>query len=331
MNTPLRMLVARDGWNRVAEQVAARELAIHPIVVERDGSYTSSDQPIDIGNADIDAAWYSPDLFLLDQDQQFLRELLSHDNVKWMHSSRAGYDDPAFAALSARGVRLSSCKATAPAIAEFVIATVFDHFQGGPARRAFQAEQRWRPEFFREIAGSCWLCIGYGAIGREIAVRARALGAHVTGVRRSGGSDPDVDAIVTPEAMAETLAGADVVILSVPLAADNDGFYDAAFFAGMKRGALFVNIGRGQLIDDDALREALDTGQIAHAALDVARIEPLPSDAWQWRHPRITMTAHVAGRGSGLNRRVDAAMLDNLERYLKGDALRNEIEPDVFR
>lgn len=330
MSEPLRMLFPRDGWDRIADAVSNRGLPLDSFVIERDGSYTHAGQAIDIDGAGIQAAWFSPDLFMLGQDQRFLDLLCRTPGLAWVQSGRAGFDDPAFATLARNGVRLSTSKATAPAISEFVLATVLDHFQHGPARRAAQAEQRWAPDFWREVAGSRWLLVGYGAIGREIAIRARALGAQVTGVRRSGGSDSDVDAIVTPDNMSASLSAADVVVLSVPLTADNDGAYGADFFAGIGSEALFVNVGRGQLLDDDALRAALDAGTLAHAALDVTRIEPLPSGSWQWHHPRVTLTAHVAGRGSGLNARVDAALIDNLERYLSGAPLQNELDPGVF-
>src|SRR5690606_16430312 len=115
--------------------------------------------------------------------------------LQWLQSGTAGLDNPAFARLSARGTRLTSSDAPAASIAELVLASVLDHYQRGPERRAAQAQAVWRPLPFREIARSNWLIIGFGAIGREVGQRARAFGAHVTGIRRSGGTEPAADRI----------------------------------------------------------------------------------------------------------------------------------------
>ncbi|SFS10341.1 NAD(P)-dependent oxidoreductase [Sphingomonas jatrophae] len=328
--TPLRMLFPRDGWVRMRDAIADAGIRIEPVLFEPDGSFSVEGRAIPLDQARFTAAWFSLDTFARGQDEAFLARMVEAPDLRWMQSARAGYDHPAFARLAAKGVRLSMSKAMIPAIGEYVVAAVFDHFQRGPERRAAQAAQRWQAFPFREIAGSRWLCVGYGEIGRDIAVRARALGAHVTGVRRSGGTDADADAIVRPDDMADALAQADVVILSVPLTRDNDGAYGADFFAGFKPGALFINVGRGPLLDEAALRSALDDGRVGHAVLDVCRVEPLPPGEWQWTHPRVTLTAHTAGIGSGLYARTDRLLVDNLVRYTTGAPLLHEIGPEAL-
>ena len=150
------MLFGRDAWERVRGRIQEAGLAVQPLLLEPDGS---------LADGDFQAAWFSPELFALKQDEAFLAAVLGCPTVRWMQSGRSGFDHPAFAQLARRGVRLSRSTAPAPAIAEYVIASVFDRFQRGPERRLAQQAQEWRPLPFKEIAGSRWLCIGFGEIG----------------------------------------------------------------------------------------------------------------------------------------------------------------------
>jgi len=102
---------------------------------------------------------------------------------------------------------------------------------------------------------------------------------------------------------------------------------DAAFFKALKPGAILINIGRGGLIDEDALRAGLDRGQPAHAVLDVFATEPLPPDSWFWDHPKVRVSAHTSNSGDGNLARGDELFLDNLARYLAKQPLRNEADP----
>lgn len=328
---PLAMLFGVDGWARVEARVRAVCPGIDPYLYGHDGVVMHDGEPLAAGAQLPDTAWFGPELFARGQDEDFLALMVAHPGLVWMQSGRAGFDHPAFRKLHEKGVRLSMSKAPAAAIGEYVLAAVFDHFQRGPERRAAQAEGRWQQLPFREVAGSRWLLVGFGEIGREVAVRARAMGAHVTGVRRSGGADAVADAMVTPDAMGEALAAADVVVLSVPLTAANDGAYGAAFLAGMKPGALFINVGRGQLLDEDALRAALDGGRPGHAVLDVTRVEPLPAGEWHWTHPRVTLTAHTSALGSGLMGRTYDLLVENIRRYVRDEPLLHELSERDFR
>jgi phosphoglycerate dehydrogenase-like enzyme len=216
-------------------------------------------------------------------------------------------------------------------MSEYVLATVLDHFQRGADRRKAQAAREWARLPFREVAGSHWLIVGFGAIGQEVARRAKSFGAHITGVRRSKGSHALADALVAPAGLAEALARADVVVLSLPLMPATENLVDAKFLAAMKKGSLLVNVGRGGLVDEDALLAALDRGVPEHAILDVFRTEPLPADSPFWNHQRVTLTGHASAIGSGLEARTDALFVENLERYLRGAPLLNEASAEDVR
>jgi phosphoglycerate dehydrogenase-like enzyme len=299
--------------------------------MNRDGTLEWQGRVVDAKSVSVDLAWASPDLFMDGHINLFLDLALTLPGLCWLQSGAAGTDNPRFGKLLAKGVRLTTNSAPAISIAEYVLACVLDHYQRGPERRAAQRAARWSPLPFREIAGSAWLIIGFGAIGRAVAQRVRAFGAHVTGVRRRQGIDPDAEQMATPHSLPDLLPLADVVVLAIPLAADTRNFADDDFFARLKPGCVFVNVGRGLLVDETALLSALDQGRIGQAVLDVCRIEPLPDDNILWRHPKITLTAHLAGMGSGLLERSDRLFLDNLQRLLDGRPLLNEVAADAAR
>ena len=180
------------------------------------------------------------------------------------------------------------------------------------------------------MAGTKWQIIGFGAIGQACGRRLRALGVDVTGVRRSGGPDPAADRIVQPDAVSDQLGDADVVVLSLPLTPVTEDLADDAFFAAMKEDSLLINVGRGGLVDETALMAALDRGAPAQAYLDVVREEPLPPESPIWTHPKITLTPHISALTEGSKVRTDAVFLENLDAFLSGAPLRNEVKSDAF-
>jgi phosphoglycerate dehydrogenase-like enzyme len=211
-------------------------------------------------------------------------------------------------------------------MADYVLWGVLDHFQRGPERRAAQAAHDWRRLRYREIEGSRWLVIGFGAIGRGVAERAKACGAKVTGVRRNPSPHPAAE-IATPDRVLELLPQADVVVLSLPLSAETHHMVDAGFLAAMKPRSVLVNVGRGGLVDEPALLAALDRGVPEHAVLDVFETEPLPAESPFWDHPRVTLTPHASGITEGQAARNDRLFLENLARYLAGQPLISEADP----
>lgn len=279
------------------------------------------------GEGDADCAWISPDTVFATITDHFFDRLLQSPGLQWVHSSGTGFDLPIFAALVSRGVRLTNSHAQAVGMADYVLWGVLDHFQGGKARAAEQAAHRWTKSRSREIGGTHWLIIGFGAVGEGVARRARSFDAHVTGVRRSGGTSPHADRMIMPDQLFDHLGNSDVVVLSVPQTNASINMVDAAFLAAMKPGSVLVNVGRGSAIDEDALLAALDSGTPEHALLDVFRVEPLPTDSRFWDHPRVTLTAHSSAVSSGAAARNDDLFRDNLVRYSAGDPLRNQVDP----
>jgi phosphoglycerate dehydrogenase-like enzyme len=226
--------------------------------------------------------------------------------------------------MAARRARLTNSHGQALSIAEYVVTEVLVHYQHRAERVRAQAEHRWQPVPFRELGLTHWLIVGFGAIGQAVAQRVRPFGATVTAVDQV--ARPLADRTFPLSAVRDLAPEADVVMLALPLTDETAGVADARLFGAMKSDAVFVNVGRGGLVDEAALLAALDAGAPAHAVLDVVVTEPLPGDSPLWDHPRVVLSAHTAALGSGHQARNDAAFLANLARFVAGQALESEVD-----
>lgn len=321
----MRLLIYEPAWRRLSAQIEDIAPDLEPVVMDKTGALTLDGQPVTIEDARLDAAWTSSDIWG-GPIREFAIAVLKSPTVKWMQSAAAGFDNPMFSQLVSRGVRLTTSHGQAVGMADYVLWGVLDHLQRGPERRAAQAVGEWSRLQFREVSGTHWLIVGFGAIGQGVAVRAKAFGAQVTAIRRSQFPHPAADAMASLDDVPRLLPQADVVVLSVPLTPATRGLVDAKFLAAMKPGSMLVNVGRGGLVDEEALLQALDRGVPDHALLDVFHIEPLPKESRFWTHPRVTLTAHASGNGPGAGALNDETFLENLRRYVAGEPLLYEAE-----
>ena len=320
-----RVLFYEPSYRRLADRVAAIP-GVDVLLMDRNGRISRGGEQVSIDAAQPEVGWASNDLFG-GPIRDYMVALLKSPSLRWMQSGAAGFDNPVFAQIVAKGARLTTNHSQAIGMAEYVLANVLDHFQRGPERREAQRQREWARLAYREIQGSNWLVVGFGAIGQEVARRARPFGAHITGVRRSPGSHEFADALIPPGEIGVALPSADVVVLCLPLNRQTERMVNEDFLARMSKTSVLVNIGRGGLIDEKALLQSLDVGRPEHAILDVFDTEPLPSESPFWAHKRVTLTGHASAIGSGLTRRTDELFLENLRRYLRGDALLNEANP----
>lgn len=315
------VIMTAGAFRRVEPHLAQLRSPLRPLLFQ-DGALADLDgRDVSCQEARPEIGWAGSEVFI---DRLFvpLAEMaLRSPRLAWFQSGAAGTDHPLFARFGPRCVRVTTCDAPADAVADLVMAGVLDHFQGSPERRAARAQRRWQPQTFREIGGSSWLLVGFGAIGQRVARRARAFGARITGVSRRGCAHPLADEVATPDMLHELLPGGDVVVLCLPLEADTAHLVDSEFLSQIKADAVLVNVGRGGLVDEAALLAALDRGRPAHAILDVFAQEPLPNEHPFWTHERISLTSHLAGMGSGLVPRSDALFVDNLGRFLRREPL----------
>ena len=176
-------------------------------------------------------------------------------------------------------------------------------------------------ETSRTLEEATLVIVGFGSIGQEIARKAKAFDMRVITVTRAGRAGPTVDQAVTREQLHEVLPQADIVVLCLPVEPDTIRMFGDAEFARMKTDALFVNVGRGDLVDEDALIRALAAKRIGGAALDVTTVEPLPADSPLWTFDNVLISPHSAGTGNDGAGRFIALITENLRRYRAGEPL----------
>lgn len=203
---------------------------------------------------------------------------------------------------------------SAPAIAEFALATILAAAKQLPGiwlRDAAEWDWTRRPQL-ASVRGSVIGLVGFGAIGQALASRALALGARVLAVRRSD-TPLEVPGVERAADLRALFSASDHVVLAAPLTASTRGFVDAGVLAAAKPGLHLINVARGGLIDQEALLEALDRGQVGLASLDVTEPEPLPAGHAFYRHPRVHLSPHLSASSADLFDRVLDIFVLNLE------------------
>lgn len=249
--------------------------------------------------------------------------------LRLVHAAGAGTEWFDHAGLQALGIPICNASGVAAApIAEFMFARILEVYKDLRLIETQQREHRWAPHFGRELAGSTLGIVGLGGIGRAVASRARAFDVTVLGTRRSarpGDTDPDVDELWPLDRVDEMLGRCDIVLLAAPAGPETDDMFDAARFAAMKPGSLFCNVARGSLVVEAALIDALHSGQLAAAVLDVARHEPAPPDDPLWDEPNVYLSPHCSSSMDRYAERLIELFADNLDRLLAGEELRNVV------
>lgn len=255
--------------------------------------------------------------------------------LKWLHLSSAGTDG--YLHLLHKGITLTNgTGAYNDSIAEFMLTLTGALCIGLPGYARNQQQGVWkRNGWAKTIMGSTVVVLGCGNIGTAYAKRMHDLGAYVIGVRRSACACPEgVDEMVAMADADKVLPRADIVAMVMPNTPETVGFMDARRIGLMKDGALLVNCGRGNALDADALYDALCSGKLDGAALDVTYKEPLPADDKLWSAPNLLITPHVAGgwnpggeTSPHMAQTVVQVFLKNLEAYVKGEAMPNAVDP----
>jgi phosphoglycerate dehydrogenase-like enzyme len=255
--------------------------------------------------------------------------------LRWIQVTAAGVGHMLFPELVESAVVVTNGRGIhAVAMAEHTIGVILAFMRKLHLARDEQQRRRWTqrelwanaPEF-GELAGRTMLLVGLGSVGEEIAVRASAMGLHVIAVRRHPRPEPGPAAEQWgPERLPELLARADFVVLAAPLTAETRGLIGREALARMKKDAFLVNLGRGNLVDEDALIECLRAGRIAGAALDVFREEPLPAESPLWDMPHVIVTPHISGLGPRYWERAMDLFARNLHAWRAGQPLVNVVD-----
>ena len=187
---------------------------------------------------------------------------------------------------------------------------------------------RWHLGSLGGLDGRTLTLIGFGGIGQAIAERALPFGMRVVAVRRTSAPSP-LSGVEVAESIEEAVAEADHVVLAAPATADTHHIVDAAVLSAMKEGVHLVNISRGSLIDQDALRAALDDGRVAMASLDTVEPEPLPEGHWMYDHPKVRLTPHISWSAPGAFEVLLDSFIDNLRRWRDGEPLAGVVDVEA--
>lgn len=248
--------------------------------------------------------------------------------VRWVQLTGTGIDNVPPQMLAAEFVT-SARGASALAISEYVLATMGAFARGLPDNWLRAAPERWNHQEATTLAGATLAVFGFGGIGQRIARLALAFEMQVRALRRSEAPSP-VPGVAMASSVADLVAGADHVVLAAPATAATHHVVNAETIGLMKPGVHLVNIARGSLVDQDALREALDAGLVARASLDVATPEPLPAGHWMYAHPRVFLTPHSSWAGPPFMSGATDIFCDNLRRYLAGEPLLHLITAEGY-
>ncbi|HXG41262.1 MAG TPA: D-2-hydroxyacid dehydrogenase [Dehalococcoidia bacterium] len=255
--------------------------------------------------------------------------------LRWLQLTSAGVDRLLESPVLRSGITVTTASGIhAVPIGEYVLGAMLALAKGFPQAMAAQRERAWRPYLPDELHGKTVAIVGLGAIGREVARLAKALGMRVLACRRSCQEPqerppdaPEVDLLLPPSHLPQLLAEADYLVLAVPLTPETRGLIGRQELASMRQGACLINVARGPVVDEDALVEALRSGHLGGAVLDVFSQEPLPADSDLWGLPNVLLTPHISGGTPRYMERAVDLFCDNLRRYLAGEPLRNVVDP----
>jgi phosphoglycerate dehydrogenase-like enzyme len=259
---------------------------------------------------------------------RLVRFVTGQTTLRWLHTAASGLPPDVLAVLADRGdVTVTNGTGThGRAVAEHVVAVTLAHLKRLACLMAAQRAADWRPVVAGELGGLRAGVVGLGDLGRSTARLLGAFGTDVVGLRRGAASVPEVRATYGPDSWERFYDGLDLVVVCAPLTEQTYGMVGRRQLALLREGAFLVNVGRGPVVDEAALTEALRTGRLAGAALDVFATEPLPASSPLWSTPGVLITPHCADVTAGTGRRGLRLLLDNIARYRAGSVLNNVVD-----
>lgn len=254
-------------------------------------------------------------------------------SLRWVQATAAGAGQQVAAAgLSGadleRVVITSASGVHAGPLSEFVLFGLLAFARNLPRLLRDKQAHRWDHYPVTELRGHTVLIVGVGAVGTEVARLTHTMGMRTVGITRHGHSDsPYLYEVRPPADLHQLLRRSDAVVVTLPLTEETRNMFDADAIAAIKPGAVLVNVGRGGVVDERALIDALAGGHLGGAALDVFATEPLDPDSPLWDLPNVILSPHTAALALAQNARIVSLFSDNLRRYLSGEPLRNRVDP----
>lgn len=322
--------VAQTYRNRIADIARRAGASLDIVVCPPDAAPPDAHRTIEVAFYSRDV-WEGCDKTFINVPTRIFFEVVDRaDRLRWLQVTSAGADLPMYRPSLARHVRVTtSSGSNAEPIAQTVIACVLSLARGLPHWLAAQRNREWSPlrgaQQPHDLRGQTAVIVGTGPIGREIARLLHAVGLRTVGVRRSAQHTAPFDEVTTYGRIDHVLPRADWLVIACPLTEATAGLVDARRLALLPPGARFVNIARGEIVEEPALIAALRDGRLAGAYLDVFAVEPLPVDSPLWTLPNVVVTPHNASASDGNHVRGVEIFLRNLDAYLQGRPLENEV------
>jgi phosphoglycerate dehydrogenase-like enzyme len=268
-------------------------------------------------------------LFIWDYRFAQLDSLLPRaPRLRWIQSASVGVEPVISPNLrSSDNIVLTNARGVLDtAMAEYVTGLLLASAKDLYGTMRLQESRQWRPRLTKKLQGQRAAVVGTGPIGRRIAAMLKSLDVEITLVGRRGGDDPDFGTIVPSDQLAAAAGQVDALILVAPLTQLTRGMVDGTVLAALGPAGYLINVGRGPLVVEADLVEALTSGQIAGAALDVVDTEPLPADSPLWRIPNLVISPHMSGDYEGFAPDLVDVFAVNLRRWLAGDPLNNIVD-----
>lgn len=260
----------------------------------------------------------------------------ANPRLRWVHTMAAGGGGQVKAAgLSSdqlnRIIFTTSAGVHGGPLAEFAVFGVLAGAKNLPRLRAQQADKRWTGRWeMAQVSEMTVLVVGLGGIGSEVARRLKGLGAQIIGTSRHNRQVAHVDRLIRTDQIVTALAEIDAIVLTLPGTAATERLLDADVFAALKPGTILVNVGRGTVVDEDALLPALQDGRVGFAALDVFATEPLPTESPLWDEPNVLISPHTAALNAAEDRLIAELFAANATRLLDGKDLANRVDTVDF-
>lgn len=248
--------------------------------------------------------------------------------LRWIHSTAAGVDQLLYPEILEREIVVTTSSGIHQPLVEHVFAMLLALTRRLHVAIRNQTQRRWERSqaVGGEIRGKTIGVLGLGHIGAEIAEKARVFGMHVIGTKYTPASVAGVDRVYPPEGLIEVLRDADVIVVALPLTPKTRGLIGEPELRTMKPTAFLINIGRGPIVQEQALVRALRERWIGGAGLDVFEREPLPADSPLWGMEHVIVTPHVSGTSPGYMDAAVPLLCDNLRRYLDGTPMLNLVD-----
>lgn len=246
--------------------------------------------------------------------------------LRWIHCTSAGIDNLTIDRLPEGAVLTNSRGVHTERAGEFSIAALLMLNNAIPEFATAQAARSWRPRAIEPIAGKLVVILGTGVLGEAAADKARLFGMRTIGVNRSGKANAAFDAMAPLCGLKDALREADYLLITLPATAETAGLVDRATLDCLPARAGVINIGRGPVLDADALAQKLTEGTLRNAVLDVLPQEPLPEDSPLWATPNLFITPHSGLFDVHYGERCLAMFAENLQRYLRGEPVFNQVD-----